>query len=180
DMTDGFARRCGEPPDEVLHEQWNIVHSLAQRRNGDRKDIQSVEKILAKGSARHGGRQVTIGCGYQAYIYGDRMVTPHPLKFLLLQYPQERDLRFHGEITDFIQKERATVSGFKPAHSPLQCAGEGSLFVTKQLGSNQGLRNRRTVDADEGSVCAFRSPMQCMRNQLLTRSGFAQDKDCRI
>src|SRR5215469_10011318 len=39
-MTDVFAGQFGEPPDEVLHEQWNIFRSLAQRRNGDRNDVQ--------------------------------------------------------------------------------------------------------------------------------------------
>src|SRR6516164_5717433 len=84
------------------------------------------------------------------------MITPHPLKFLLLQYPQERDLGFHREITDFIQEERSAVSCFKPPQTSLQCTREGSLFVPKKLGRNQRLRNRRTIDADEDSGCAFR------------------------
>src|SRR5215469_6409652 len=179
-VTDVFAPVIGKAPDEVFDKQWNIVHSLAQRRNGDRKDVQSVEKILAKGSGRHGGRQVTIGCGYQAYIYGDRMVTPHPLKFLFLQYPQERDLRFHGKITDLIQEERATVRRLKPSHPPLKCAGECSLFMAEKLRSDQRLWNRRTVNANERSVSAFRSPMQSTCDQLFAGSGFSQNEDGRI
>src|SRR5215471_2448560 len=108
------------------------------------------------------------------------MITSHPLKFLFLQHPKERDLGFHGEVTDFIQEERATVSGFKPSQSPLECAGEGSLFMAEKLGSDQRFWNRRTVDADEWSVRAFRSPIQCTGNQLFTGSGFAQNEDCRI
>src|SRR6516164_9292298 len=84
------------------------------------------------------------------------MITPHPFKFLLLQYSQERDLRFHGEITDFIQEERATIRGFKPTQPSLQRASEGSLFVPEKLGSNQRLRNRRAVDANKGPGGAFR------------------------
>src|SRR5499425_3133042 len=179
-VTDVFARVIGKAPDEVFDKQWNIVHSLAQRRNGDRKHVQSEKQVLAEGSGRYRGRQVEIGCCDDPNIDGDRMVTPHPLKFLFLQYPQERDLRFHGEITDFIQKERATVSGFKPAHSPLECPGEGSLLVPEKLGSDQRFWNRRTVDADEWSVLALRPPMQCTRDQLLAGSGFTQNEDCRI
>src|SRR5215469_3373494 len=108
------------------------------------------------------------------------MVTPHPLKFLLLYYPQERDLGFHRKITDFIQEERATVSCFKPAQPPLECAGERSLLVPEKLGSDKRFWNRRTVDADEWSVRAFRSPIQCTGNQLFTGSGFAQNEDGRI
>src|ERR1700745_1866244 len=108
------------------------------------------------------------------------MVTPHPLKFLFLPAPQERDLRFHREITNFIQKERAAVSGFKPAHSPLECASEGSLLVPEKLGSDQRFWNRRTVNAVEGSVRALRRPMQGARDQLLAGSGFTQNEDRRI
>src|SRR6516162_9653512 len=105
------------------------------------------------------------------------MIASHPLKFFLLQYPKERDLGLHGEVTDFIQEERATVSGFKSPHPPLECAGEGSLFMAEELGSNQRFWNRRTVNADKRSVYAFRSPMQGTRNQLFAGSGFAQNKD---
>ena len=141
----------GVTPNEILHEQWNIFRSLAQRRNRDRKDVQPVEKILAKGSGRDGGRQVTIGCRDQANVYLDRMIAPHPLEFAFLQHPQERDLRFHRKFADLIQEERPAVSRFKPPQTPLQCTGEGSLLVPEKLGRNQRLRNRGAVDADEGS-----------------------------
>src|SRR6185295_15029274 len=117
----------------------------------DRNDVQPVEKILAKGSGGDGGRQVTIGCRYQTDVYGDGIVTSHPLEFALLQHPQQRDLRFHREFADFIQEERPAVSRFKPPHTPLQRAGEGSFLVPEKLRSNERLGNRRAVDTDEGS-----------------------------
>src|SRR5215469_13502696 len=104
------------------------------------------------------------------------LITPHPLEFPLLQYSQERDLRFYGKIAYFIQKERSAVGGFKSPHPPLQCAGEGSLLVPEKLGSNQRLRNRRTVHTDEDSGCAFRSPMQSTSNQLFAGASFAQNE----
>src|ERR1700727_2994309 len=108
------------------------------------------------------------------------MITPHPLKFLLLQYAQKRDLGLHREFADFIQKQRAAVRGFKPPHPSLQCAGEGSLLMSEKLGSNQRLRNCRTVDANKGAVRTFRPAMQRSRNQLLASSGFTQNEDRRI
>src|SRR5215469_17983317 len=104
------------------------------------------------------------------------LITPHPLEFPLLQYSQERDLRFYGKIAYFIQKERSAVGGFKSPHPPLQCAGEGSLLVPEKLGSNQRFWNRRTVDADEWSVRAFRLPIQRPGNQLFTGSSFPQNE----
>ena len=150
-----LAGLFGEAPDEVLDEQRNIFRSLAKRRNGDGKDVQPVEKILAKGSSSDRGRQVTIGCRYQADVYRDRMITPHPLEFFLLQYPQECDLRFHRQFADFIQEQCPAIRGFKPAQPPLQCAGEGSLFVSEKLGSNQRLRNGGAVDLTKALVARF-------------------------
>jgi hypothetical protein len=69
DITDVFAALFGEAPDEILHQQWDIFRWLAERRNGDRKNIQPVEEILAEGSGSHGSPQVTIGCGYETDIY---------------------------------------------------------------------------------------------------------------
>ena len=54
-MADMLTGAFCEPPDEVLQEQWNVFRSLAQRRNGDWKDIQSVEEILAESSRGDGG-----------------------------------------------------------------------------------------------------------------------------
>src|SRR5215472_4564138 len=105
------------------------------------------------------------------------MIAPYPLKLPLLQHPQKRDLSFHREITNFIQEDRAAVSGLKPSHPPLQCAGEGSLLMTEKLGSDQRLWNGCTVDANECSVGAFRSPMESVGNQLFAGSGFAQNED---
>src|SRR6516225_2557565 len=104
------------------------------------------------------------------------MITPYPLEFPLLQYSQERDLRFYGEITYLIQEERSAVSCFKPPQTSLQCTREGSFFVPEKLGRNQRLRNRRTVDADEDPGCAFRSPMQSTGNELFAGSSFAQNE----
>jgi hypothetical protein len=150
-MPHFLASRVGVTPNEILHEQWNIFRSLSQGRNRDWKDIQPLEEILAKGSGRDGGLQVTIGCRDQANVYLDRMIAAHTLEFSLLQHPQERDLRFHCEFADLVQEERPALSGFKPPQTPLQCASECSLFMPEKFGRDQRLRNRRAVDADEGA-----------------------------
>jgi len=108
------------------------------------------------------------------------MITAHPLEFVFLQHPQERDLRFRREFADLVQEERPAVSRFKPPQTPLQCTSEGSFFVPEKLGRNQRLGNRGAVHAEECSGSAFRSAMQRARNQLFACSGFAQNENCRI
>src|SRR5215471_630266 len=118
-MPQVLASRVGVAPNEILYEQWNIFRSLPQRRNLDWEDIQPVEEILAKGSRRDGGLQITIRCRDQANVYLDRMIAPHPLEFPLLQHPQERDLHFHRKFADLIQEERPAVSRLKPPQASL-------------------------------------------------------------
>src|SRR5215469_703642 len=103
------------------------------------------------------------------------MVTSHTLELSFLQYPQKCNLGFHGEFADFIEEQRSAIRSFKPSDSPLHCAGEGALLVTEELGSNERLRDRSAIDLYEGSICAFRSPMQRTCNQFLAGSSFAQN-----
>src|SRR5262249_26494772 len=152
DIRDTFSGFLGVASNEVLDEQRNIFGSLAQRRNYDRKNIQPVEKVGAEGSRRHRSPQVTIGCRDHPYINRDWMIAPHPLKFLLLQPPEEENLRSQGESPDFTQKQRPAVGRYKSAPPPLQRAGESALLVPEKLGSNQRLRNRSTVDTNEWSI----------------------------
>src|SRR5215475_13908741 len=100
------------------------------------------------------------------------MITSYALKLPFLQYPEERDLRLHRELANFIQKQRAAIRGFEAPYAPLQCPSKGSLFVPEQLGGNQRLRNGGAIDLDEGSARALRSAMQCTRDQFLSGASF--------
>src|SRR5215470_18019314 len=79
-----FPGLLGVACNKVRYEQWNIFRSLAQRRNSDRKNIQPIKKIPAESASRHCRPQITIRRRYYTDIYWNRMITPHPLKFLLL------------------------------------------------------------------------------------------------
>src|SRR5262249_21674144 len=57
---------------------------------------------------------------------------------------------------NFIEEEGASTRGFKGANSLADGAGEGSAFVPKELGFDQGLRNCRAIDHAKG-LCRARS-----------------------
>ena len=122
---------------------------LAQGRHLDGKNIQPVKHILPERACRHCSLQVAVGGRDDADVHGNRLTASHALKFPLLQHPQKSDLRLHGEFADLVQKDRPAIGGFKAAQSPLQRPGECAFFVSKQFGSDQRRRNRRTVDADK-------------------------------
>src|SRR5215469_17238900 len=47
-MADSFAGLFGKAPDEVLHKLWNVIPLLAQRRNCDRKHVQSEKQVTGR------------------------------------------------------------------------------------------------------------------------------------
>src|SRR6201987_1918956 len=99
------------------------------------------------------------------------MIASYALKLPLLQHAQERDLRLHREIADFVEEKCPAVSGFEPPHASLQGAREGALLVSEKLRGNQRLRYGRAVHADERARCAVRSPRERKRPQIFPRSG---------
>ena len=59
-------------------------------------------------------------------------------------------------------------------------AGEGAALVPEQLGLEQGFRQRRAVDGEEGPVGALAGVMDGARDQLLAGAALAGDQDSRL
>src|SRR5258708_39400399 len=99
----------------------------------DGEHVQAVEQILPETPLRDGRIQIA-GRGGQ-HTYGDRdgPVPADAFKRALLEHSQEHHLRFRPQLTDFIQKERATLGPFETPGSPLNCASETPLPMTEEL-----------------------------------------------
>ena len=96
------------PVRENIHEmpgqQWYIFGTLAQRRNGDGKNIEPIKQVFPELAFRNHLPQVVVGGGDQPHIGFDRLCAPQPLELMFLQNPQELRLQFGGYIADLIQK----------------------------------------------------------------------------
>jgi hypothetical protein len=55
---------------------------------------------------------------------------------------------------DLVEQKAAPVRAFETAFAPAIRAGEGAALVAKQFAFDQGLRNGRAIDGDEGPVTA--------------------------
>src|SRR6266436_9348108 len=95
------------------------------------------------------------------------MTAADPFDFPLLQHPEQRHLRFGGQVADFIEENGAAVGGLEPSQASLQRAGEGALFVTEELGRNEGLWYGRAVHADERLRRPSRPLVNSARDELL-------------
>jgi len=90
----------------------------------DRKDIEPVKEILAERSRRNRFLQVAVGRGYDAYIDGNRLAVANALDLPVLKHSEQCDLRFRGQIADFVEENRAAVGGFESPQPSLKRAGE--------------------------------------------------------
>jgi hypothetical protein len=116
-------------PNEIVNEYRNIFRPLAKRRNGDRKSIEPIEKILAECSGSDGGRQIPIRCCNEPDIYRNRTIAANPLEFAFLEHAQQRNLRFHRKIANFIEEQCPPLRRFKSPHSPLHRTREYAFFM---------------------------------------------------
>src|SRR3989475_9380324 len=180
DARDPLGGALREPFHEVLDEDGQVVRPLPQRRDRDRKHIQSIEQIGAECAARDRCLEILIGGDDDAHVHRDGMTAADPFDFPLLQHAQQRDLRLGGQVADFIEENGAAVGGLEPSQASLQRAREGALFVTEELGRNEGLGYGRAVHADERLRSPSRPLVNSARDELLAGTGFAKDEDGRI
>ena len=85
----------------------------------------------------------------------------------LLNHAQE--LRLHGQwqLTDFIEKQGAAVGGLKETLAVFRGACEGTFAVSEEFRFKEVLRNRPTVDGDEGARCARAAPRVRLRSSAM-------------
>src|ERR1700756_3861339 len=107
-------------------------------------------------------------------VDGYWLIAADALDLTLLQHPQQRDLDFRRQVTDFVQKNCPAVGRFETSEASLGCAGEGALLVTEKLGRDQRLRDRSAIHPDERPIRTIGSLVDTASYQLLSCPGFAE------
>src|SRR5262249_51782244 len=111
-------------------------------------------------------RQVQVGGGDEAHRNPNRLSASQPLELLLLQDTQEFGLQLQRNITDLVEKERATTRELESTDAAAESTGERTLLVSKQLAFEQPTRNRRTVERDERPRPPPTATVNCPCDQL--------------
>ena len=166
--------------DEILHEQSNITTPIAKRRDLNRNDIEPVEQVGAEDPVPDGGGEVSVRRRQHSDIDDDRLVSPHTFELPLLKHSQQGDLRFLGQLSDFIQKDGPAVGRLEPTEASLERSGERALFMPEQFRRNQRLRNRGAIDANERTTRPPGAIMDRTGDELFTRSGLTLDQNRRV
>src|SRR4029077_2104359 len=72
-----FSCFSSETIDEVLDQQGNVFASFSQRRNFNRKNVETVKQIATKCPLGDGSLRVAIGGGDDPRIGSDRLIATH-------------------------------------------------------------------------------------------------------
>ena len=104
-----------------------------------------------------------------------RVVAAHALDREVLDGAQQLGLGREREVRDLVEKERPSVGGLELA-TPATDAGGRAIFDAEQLGLEQRLHERRTVDCDERAVPAPAQIVDLTRDELLAHAAFAFDE----
>ncbi len=148
----------------------------AQRRNGDRKDVEAVEQVLAEPAALDQFDQVLVGRRDQADVDLDRTAGADRVDLAVLQRAQQLHLRVQRQLADLVEEQRAAVRLDELAGVLFGRAGEGALLVAEQDRFDQVLRQRAAIDGDERLAAAIGAALDGARHQFLADARLAFDQ----
>lgn len=139
----------GEALDEGAYQNGDILLAPAQRRNGDREDVQPIVEIFAEPALANLGDQVLIGGRDEAHIHLLRLTRPDRLDLALLDGAQQLDLYVERKIADFVEKEGAAVGIDELAAVLFARARKRSLLMAEENALDEIVGDRAAIDGDE-------------------------------
>src|SRR5580698_7039556 len=67
--VDLFPHAASKDLDKMHDQRWNVIAAIAQRRQQDGENVQTIVQITAELTARDHLDQVPIGCSYQPNVH---------------------------------------------------------------------------------------------------------------
>src|SRR2546425_2857148 len=136
-------------------------------------------EVGTEGAFTDGALEINSRCRDEGDVNRLSARAAEPAHRAVLENAEELALQRDRQQADFIEEERAAMSGLEQARLRLACVGESATLVAKQLRLEQGLGDGRAVDVDERPVAAGSSLMDCTGKETLTCAGLAEDHDGR-
>ena len=163
--------------DEVLDEKRDVIGAVAQRRQDDRDDVESVVEVIAERAFADHRLEVAVRRRDDAHIDVYRLLATDAVELLLLQDAQELDLQVLVELSDLVEEDRAVVGELELAELAPHRTCEGAFLVAEELRFEQGAGDGAAVDADERATAPAARVVDALRDDLLARAALAADQD---
>src|SRR5262245_35403732 len=174
---DSHARRGHR--DEMRRELGDVLNSLSERRQLNRKDTEPIVQILPEPALRHLLREITIRGRNDAHIDMTGPLFTDTLEPPFLNRAKQFALQFERNFADFVEEQRPAVGRLKPSGSIAHGPGEGALHMTEKLTLEQLARNRRAVHGDERAIAPEAPFVKASSHHLLARACFTQHQHTR-
>ena len=125
--------------EEVARQLRDVIAAGPQRRQIDRDHVESVVEVFTKPLAGNFIEQLAVAGGDHAGVDANRLGVTHPFKLPLLEHPQKFDLQLGRGGVDFVEEDRAGVSGFKASSPVGHRAGKRAADMAEELALQQAL-----------------------------------------
>src|SRR5207237_9095059 len=129
--------------EELLGQGLYVLAPLAQRRDCDAHDVQTVEQVFAERATRNRVVQVNIRERDETRVNAHGAPPAQTLELAPLDDAQQLRLRVPREVRYLVEDERALVRGFEPAGLRLRGSGARAALVAEQPGLPQLPRHPR-------------------------------------
>ena len=177
DALDRLAVLLIELLAKMIDQRHDILAPVAQRRQFDRDDLDSIVQIAPEITSLDSLLQVLIRCRDQADIDFLRFIVADPRDFSLFQYSQQFDLCGYRHVADFVQKQRPAVGIFKGSDAIRHRIGVSPLYVAKKLAFHQVLGNGPGIQRHNAFVFSGAVLVDRLSDQLLARTALAGDQN---
>ena len=164
-------------PEEILHEEGNVLETFPQRGNPDGEDVEAVEEVLPEGAGSDHGPEVPVRCCDNTGVEAAVLFLADPAVFFFLEGAQKLALLGDFNFAYLIEKECAVLGGFKEAYVVGVCSREGAPDVTEEFAFEEIPGNSRAVDLDERAVFIAAVFVDLAGDEFLARAGLANDED---
>src|SRR5208337_3742533 len=121
----------------MFRQQWQVINSLPERRDLNRKHVQPVKEIFAKTAGGYGFLQIPVRRGHNAHIRSACPVVTNALIPLLLENAQQLVLDIQRNFSHLIQENGSALGGFKASGPIPQRPGKSPPDMAKELAFKQ-------------------------------------------
>src|SRR5688572_30226359 len=158
---------------EVLGQWQDVFTPIAQRRQLDRNNCQTVVEIFAKRTLFHRVLQFDVSRGHDSHIDSPRSCITEWCELSLLNNSQQPHLGLRRNVTNLIEENRTAVGNFKQTLFSRYGSGERAARMTEKFRLQQLRRNIGTIDGNERLAYAWAGFVNSFSNKFFSGAALA-------
>src|SRR5260370_29643886 len=176
-LVDLSTHPAGIDLHKVFHQRPNVFAARPQRRQRDRKYVQTIVEIAAKFVSLHHFNQISVGRSYEANVHLVSPAAAQALKFLLLEHTQQFGLQRQRNISHLVQEQSSFISQFETSNLLRDSSRKSAFLVAKQLAFHQIERNGSAIQLYERASTPRAEIVNRAREQFLAGARLSLDKN---